>query len=88
MNFDRLIILGTDAFLKRVKGQLENGDNIVFFINHQSYVNSQVVPVLLDVIGEEKLARNMFFVAGHKVSTDTLTTPFSMGGNLIFQEAH
>jgi glycerol-3-phosphate O-acyltransferase len=62
---------------------LKKGHNVVLFANHQSEADPQVVSVMLEKCGYAEEAADVFFVAGHKVTTDTLAIPFSMGRNLI-----
>lgn len=76
------VVLGQDA-LDQAVSQLENGENVVFFANHQSEADPQVMSILLDKCNRSKTAEEMVFVAGHKVTTDLLAIPFSMGRNLI-----
>lgn len=82
MNFNKSVILGQDNLEKAVE-QIKNGENVVFFANHQSEADPQVVSCCLERIGCEKLAEDMVYVAGHKVTTDPLAIPFSMGRNLL-----
>ena len=68
---------------KKAMDQIKNGDNVVFLANHQSEADPQVLSILLESIGYSKEAADIFFVAGHKVRTDPLAIPFSMGRNLL-----
>ncbi len=79
---EKSVVLGQDA-LEKAMAQLENGENVIFFANHQSEADPQVMSILLDKAGFGEKAGEMIFVAGHKVTTDTLAIPFSMGRNLI-----
>jgi 1-acyl-sn-glycerol-3-phosphate acyltransferase len=63
--------------------QIEKGENVVFFANHQSEADPQVMSILLEKAGYGVEAEEVVYVAGHKVTTDTLAIPFSMGRNLI-----
>ena len=45
--------------------------------------SSQVISLLFDAHGFGRLAAKIIFVAGHKVTTDPVCVPFSMGRNLI-----
>lgn len=76
------LVLGEEALRKAVS-QLEAGENVIFLANHQSEADPQVMSILLDDVGLPKNAANIVFVAGHKVTTDLLAIPFSMGRNLI-----
>ncbi|GMI03665.1 hypothetical protein TrRE_jg6741 [Triparma retinervis] len=69
--------------LEKAMGQVKNGENVVFLANHQSEADPQVVSVLLEKSGFGKEAEGMTFLAGHKVTTDALAIPFSMGRNLL-----
>jgi glycerol-3-phosphate O-acyltransferase len=75
-------VLGKDT-LDTIMKQVEAGENVVFFANHQSEADPQVVSVCLENAGFLKAAEDMVYVAGHKVTTDPLAIPFSMGRNLI-----
>lgn len=75
-------VLGQDA-LKKAMDQIKNGENVVFFANHQSEADPQVMSILMEKAGFSKEAEELVYVAGHKVTTDTLAIPFSMGRNLI-----
>ena len=51
--------------------------------NHQTEADPQVLSLLLETEGYEDTAEKTIFVAGHKVTTDPLAIPFSMGRNLL-----
>jgi len=53
------------------------------FANHQSEADPQVLSILLEEIGMPEEASKVVYVAGHKVTTDALAIPFSMGRNLL-----
>lgn len=82
MDLERTQILGTDN-LEQIMEQVARGDNVVLFANHQSEADPQVVSVCLEKAGYPAAAEDMVYVAGHKVTTDPLAIPFSMGRNLI-----
>jgi glycerol-3-phosphate O-acyltransferase len=69
--------------LENALEQAKNGENVVFFANHQSEADPQVVSILLERAGLGEQAPDIYYVAGHKVTTDALAIPFSMGRNLI-----
>jgi glycerol-3-phosphate O-acyltransferase len=77
-------VLGADN-LQQALQQSQAGDNVVFFANHQSEADPQVVSLCFEKAGPEyaNAAAQMLYVAGHKVTTDVLAIPFSMGRNLI-----
>lgn len=84
MDLDKSIVLGQDNLDKAVK-QIAAGENVVFFANHQSEADPQVVSCLFETVSKEigDLAALVTYVAGHKVTTDPLAVPFSMGRNLL-----
>jgi len=82
MDLQRSVVLGQEA-LEKIKQQLSNGENVVLLANHQSEADPQVVSCMLEKVGAPDLGADMIYVAGHKVTTDTLAIPFSMGRNLI-----
>jgi len=69
--------------LDAIKKVLDAGENVVLFANHQTEADPQVISLLLEREGFEDVARECIFVAGHKVTTDRLAIPFSMGRNLL-----
>lgn len=82
IDMNKSVVLGQDALDKAME-QIKNGENVVFFANHQSEADPQVMTCLLEKAGYGKEAENVTYVAGHKVTTDMLAIPFSMGRNLI-----
>lgn len=82
MDVEKSLVLGQDN-LEKAKQQLAAGENVVFFANHQSEADPQVVSVTFEKAGFGDMAEDMVYVAGHKVTTDPLAVPFSMGRNLI-----
>ena len=69
--------------LEQIQNQIQNGENVIVFANHQSEADPQVVSACLELVGYTTLAKEMIYVAGHKVTTDPLAIPFSMGRNLL-----
>jgi glycerol-3-phosphate O-acyltransferase len=82
MDLENSVVLGQELLPKIMK-QLEDGENVVLFANHQSEADPQVVSCCLEKVGLGKEASEIVYVAGHKVTTDPLAIPFSMGRNLI-----
>lgn len=81
IDMDRSKVLGDDQ-LNRIESQLNAGENVVLLANHQIEPDPQVISILL----EDKypqIAEEMIFVAGHRVVTDPLAVPFSLGRNLL-----
>jgi len=84
MDLEKSCLLGQEN-LKKAQEQIAAGENVVFFANHQSEADPQVVSCLFETVSEDSgdLAREIMYVAGHKVTTDPLAVPFSMGRNLL-----
>jgi len=82
MNGNKSAIKGEES-LNEIEKKLEAGENVVFFANHQSEADPQVVSYAFEQMNHGKLAEDMIYVAGHKVTTDPLAIPFSMGRNLL-----
>ena len=74
-------IVGHDE-LKKIQEQLKNGDNVVFFANHQIEADPQALSVLLDD-HYPGFAEKMIFMAGERVITDPVAIPFSLGRHLL-----
>lgn len=71
-----------EAILEKVEMQLAQGDNVVFFANHQIEADPIAISLLLET-SHPTLAHEMIFVAGERVLTDPLAVPFSLGCNLL-----
>jgi len=69
--------------LAEIREALKKGDNVVLLANHQTEADPQVLSILLELENYSDLAEKSIFVAGHKVTTDPLAVPFSMGRNLL-----
>jgi len=69
--------------VQKIQTILANGENVVLFANHQTEADPQVLSILLEMEGYDDIAEKTIFVAGHKVTTDPLAIPFSMGRNLL-----
>lgn len=82
MDYEESKVLGMEN-LKKAMDQAKAGDNVVFFANHQSEADPQVMSIMLEKAGFPEEAEKVVYVAGHKVTTDALAIPFSMGRNLI-----
>lgn len=74
-------VLGKEI-LTQIEEQLANGDNVILFANHQIEPDPQAISVMLEK-KHPQLAEEMIFVAGHRVISDPLAVPFSLGRNLI-----
>jgi len=68
--------------LEKIHDQLEMGDNVIFLSNHQIEGDPQMLQILFEE-PYPKLEKEMIFVAGHRVTTDPVAVPFSIGCNLL-----
>mmetsp|Transcript_11263 Transcript_11263/g.11298 ORF Transcript_11263/g.11298 Transcript_11263/m.11298 type:complete len:377 (-) Transcript_11263:66-1196(-) len=68
---------------KKIEELLTKGDNVMILSNHQTEADPQVLSNLLQRENMASLAEKMIFIAGHKVTTDPVAIPFSMGRNLL-----
>jgi glycerol-3-phosphate O-acyltransferase len=82
MNLHDSLIMGADM-VQQMQEQLDAGENVILLANHQSEADPQCVSAGLELLGVGDMAVNMIYVAGHKVTTDPLAVPFSMGRNLL-----
>lgn len=75
--------------VEQIKAQLAAGDNVVLLANHQTEADPQIFSLLLDE-AHPGFASETIFVAGDRVTTDSIAMPFSMGRNLlcIFSKRH
>lgn len=69
-------------FLQSIQTQLKKGENVILLANHQTEPDPQVISLLLEKSSPE-LASDMVFVAGHRVITDPMAIPMSLGRNLL-----
>lgn len=79
--FESSKVLGIPT-LDTIEQQLAQGDNVILFANHQTEPDPQAISLLLEK-NHPKLGERMIFVAGHRVISDPLCIPFSMGCNLL-----
>ena len=82
IDMEKSVVHGVDN-LKQAQAQLDAGENVIFFANHQSEADPQVVSCLFEKENLGDIASKITYVAGHKVTTDPLAVPFSMGRNLL-----
>lgn len=68
--------------IQKIRNQLSNGENVILFANHQIEPDPQIISLLLEKI-DPKLAADMVFVAGHRVISDPMAIPMSLGRNLL-----
>ncbi len=81
VKFEESKILGEDR-LTEISERLSKKENVILLANHQAEPDPQAIALLLEK-NHKDLAENMIFVAGHRVTTDPLTVPFSKGCNLL-----
>jgi glycerol-3-phosphate O-acyltransferase len=74
-------ILGLE-FLDKACAEIEKGGNVIFFANHQTEPDPQAIAILLEG-SHPKLAEQIIYVAGARVTTDPLAIPFSLGCDLL-----
>lgn len=74
-------VFGWDNVDKIVE-QVENGENVILFANHQVEPDPQVISLLLEEKYKE-FSESIIYVAGHRVTQDPLAIPFSRGCNLL-----
>jgi len=81
VDFANSKVLGEENIIA-IEKLLKNGQNVVLFANHQTEPDPQFISLLLEKKHPD-LADKIIFVAGEKVTTDTLAIPFSMGTDLL-----
>jgi len=79
--FEKSKVLGLEN-LAKIEAQLAQGDNVIFLANHQTEPDPQAISLLLEKT-HSQFAEKMIFVAGHRVISDPLSIPFSLGRNLL-----
>jgi glycerol-3-phosphate O-acyltransferase len=79
--FESSKLLGSNN-LDKIEAQLKSGHNVILLANHQTEPDPQAISLRLEKT-HPKFAEEMIFVAGHRVITDPLAVPFSMGRNLL-----
>ena len=68
--------------LIRIEEQIQRNENVILLANHQVEPDPQIISLLLEQ-NHPKLAEDLVFIAGHRVISDPLAVPFSLGRNLI-----
>lgn len=68
--------------LKKIEKQLNAGENVILFANHQTEVDPQLMSLVLENTFP-RIGNEVIFVAGDRVLTDPMAMPFSMGRNLL-----
>eukprot|EP00276_Gloeochaete_wittrockiana_P008878 CAMPEP_0184657758 /NCGR_PEP_ID=MMETSP0308-20130426/21745_1 /TAXON_ID=38269 /ORGANISM="Gloeochaete witrockiana, Strain SAG 46.84" /LENGTH=350 /DNA_ID=CAMNT_0027096003 /DNA_START=172 /DNA_END=1221 /DNA_ORIENTATION=- len=88
VNFSESTLEG-NAQLNQLKQQLADGHNVILLANHQTEADPGLLSLLLETENED-LAKNMIFIAGDRVLSDPLCTPFTLGRNCltVFSKRH
>jgi glycerol-3-phosphate O-acyltransferase len=75
--------------IRKIWDQLNAQENAILFGNHQTEVDPQLIRWALEKEFPQ-LAHEIIVVAGHRVTTDPMAVPFSLGCNLlcIFSKRH
>lgn len=81
IDFSKSKRLGLEQ-VDRMTKQLQQGDNVVLLANHQTEPDPQIIALLLEQT-HPTFAADMIFVAGHRVISDPLAVPLSLGCNLL-----
>lgn len=68
--------------VEKMESQLAKKENIILLANHQTEPDAQIINLLLEK-SYPRFAEEMIMVAGHRVISDPLAIPLSMGCNLL-----
>lgn len=61
---------------------IEKNENVILLANHQTEPDPQIISLMLEK-SYPRLASDMIFVAGDRVTSDPLAVPMSLGRNLL-----
>lgn len=81
VDFKNSQVLGINN-LQSIQEAIAAKENVILFSNHQTEIDPQIISLLIEKQAPE-LAQDMIFVAGHRVTTDPLAVPLSLGRNLL-----
>jgi glycerol-3-phosphate O-acyltransferase len=81
IDFHHSKLLGKEQ-LETISRQLAAKENVILLANHQTEPDPQIINLLLEN-SYPQLGAEMIFVAGHRVTTDPMAIPFSLGRNLL-----
>jgi len=88
IDFKHSTVQGIDQ-LKKIEAQHKANENVILLANHQTEPDPQIIDLLIEpyVPG---LGKEIIFIAGHRVTTDPLAVPFSMGRRIlsVFSKKH
>jgi glycerol-3-phosphate O-acyltransferase len=68
--------------LEQILAAIKKKENVILLANHQTEIEPQVISLLLGNISSQ-LAEEMIFIAGHRVVSDPMAIPLSLGCNLL-----
>lgn len=81
IDFRRSSLIDRNRVSEMVR-QTQKNENIILFGNHQTEPDPQIINLMLENEFSD-FAKEMIFVAGHRVTSDPLAIPFSKGCNLL-----
>ncbi len=81
INFEKSTLLGKEN-LAAIHKHILAKENVVLLANHQTEPDPQIISLMLQA-DYPQLAQEMIFVAGHRVTSDPLAVPMSLGRNLL-----
>ncbi len=81
IDFSRSQLVGIEHVNQMVQ-QIRQGDNVILLANHQTEPDPQIINLLLEPFYPD-FAAQIIFIAGHRVVTDPLAVPISMGCHLL-----
>lgn len=81
IDFKHSRVFGNEQ-IAAIRDRLSKKENVIFFANHQTEPDPQIISLLLEQSAPE-LATEMIFLAGHRVVSDPLAVPLSRGCNLL-----
>lgn len=81
IQFEKSHVYGKEH-LHHIVDQIHRGENVILLANHQTEPDPQIISLLLEKECPQ-LAKELIFVAGHRVITDPFAIPFSKGRNLL-----
>jgi len=81
LDMDHSLVKGREN-IQEMQKSLAKGENVILLSNHQTEIDPQIISLLTEPFAPG-FAKNMIFVAGHRVTTDPLAVPLSLGCNLL-----
>lgn len=81
IDFSRSRVEGIKHF-EQIRQQINRQENVILLANHQIEPDPQIISLLLEPF-DPLLAESMIFIAGHRVISDPVAVPLSLGRNLL-----